>query len=78
MMLQVFVRTWHSSTQQMHQPAVHPNHPWPLQEDGQLHIEVAVTYWQYTTAALDKFIAERLPPWTTLLSGVTMHSEWTF
>ena len=50
-----------------------------LQPDrGQLHIELAVTYWQRSTAALDKLIAERMPPWTTLLSGVSMHSDWTF
>lgn len=49
-----------------------------MQAGGHLHIEVAVTYWQRNTPALDKFVAERLPPWTTLLSGVTMHSEWTF
>lgn len=49
-----------------------------LATGGRLHIEVAVTYWQRSTAALDKLIAERMPPWTTLLSGVSMHSDWSF
>jgi hypothetical protein len=47
-------------------------------QGGHLFIEVAVTYWERSTAALDKFVTERLPKWTTLLWGVTMHSEWSF
>lgn len=47
-------------------------------QGGQVLIEVAVTYWERSSEALDKFVAERLPKWTTLLWGVTMHSEWTF
>lgn len=47
-------------------------------EGSALHIEVVVTFWELGTAALDKFVSERLPPWTTKLSGVTLLSEWSF
>lgn len=49
-----------------------------LMAGGALHIEVAVTYWERSTPALDKLIAERMPAWVTLLLGVSMHSDWTF
>lgn len=49
-----------------------------VSEGSQLRIEVAVTFWGRGTAALDKFVVERLPPWTTKLSGVTFLSDWTY
>lgn len=43
-----------------------------------LRVEVVVSFWQRGTAALDKLIAERMPKWTTMLSGVSLHSQWDF
>ena len=43
-----------------------------------LRLEVVVTFWQRSTAALDKLVAERMPTWATMLSGVSLHSHWEF
>lgn len=43
-----------------------------------LRLEVVVSFWQRSTAALVKLVAERMPAWTTMLSGVSLHSHWEF
>lgn len=49
-----------------------------LDPHGQLQIDVSVTFWDRTTAAMDKIVADRMPSWTTILAGITLQSQWSF
>jgi hypothetical protein len=54
---------------------------WPFWVDldpiGVLRIQLAVTYWR-RDEAIDAFVAKTLPPWTTVMPGITYLSEWSF